>query len=96
MRYQKPVVMDLSAGSRASGQWPLGCYNGEVGNGLWNDCQYGTTGGGPGNTCGAGPQPGGHDPSVCISGNLPPLDFCMIGTGGSDWGDSCEVGSSDV
>jgi hypothetical protein len=45
MRYEKPIVMDLGAGARfGAGQWPLGCFGRDTGDGLYNDCQYGTSG----------------------------------------------------
>ena len=97
MRYEKPVVMNLNAGARsATGDWPLGCFSGAVGNGLWNDCQYGTSGAGMANQCIDGPDPGTSADPVCITGINPTVSLCQSGTGGSDFGDSCEFGPSDV
>jgi hypothetical protein len=99
MHYQKTVVMDLSAGARAAGQGPLGCYNGDMPGGF-NWCQFGI---GVSNPilyqCLAGPLPGPGPGEVCISGGSPATSppvvyFCMTGAGGDHWGDSCEFGPS--
>jgi len=96
MRYEKPIVMDLGAGARAAGQWPLGCFSGYTGDGLWNDCQYGTNGEGMGNRCTTGPSPGSAADPVCISGTNPSVSLCQSGINGSDFGDSCHSGPGDV
>jgi len=90
MRYQKPVVMDLSAAAR--GQGPLGCYNGEgPGGNQW--CQSGTSPTSMPFQCNVGPNAGGIIPQdACITGNSPTVGFCMTGVGGANWGDACTTG----
>ena len=80
MRYQKPVVMDLSAGVRASGQVPLSCFGGNFPGGLlW--CGAGTSGTAPSANCVAGPEATGG-PVFCANGlNTAPDNWCQGGAG---------------
>jgi hypothetical protein len=91
MRYQKPVVMDLSAGARASGQWPLGCYNGTTPGGS-SYCQFGTGGDSIDYVCNVGPLPDTDGFEACITGLDPMLTFCMFGSGGAPPEDTCTSG----
>jgi hypothetical protein len=92
MRYEKPVVMDLSLRARTASGEPNGCYNGAdpAGEDL---CQ---TGGAPtslGNQCATGPTPGGTLPPLCISGGAALL--CMTGAGGGTF-DTCTSGPQPI
>ena len=94
MRYQKPIVMDLSGQARASGLTPLGCYNGTAA-GITEFCQ---TGGSPLPAlfnCGSGPVPAVGPGFACISGAMPETSFCMIGTGATAI-DACTSGPQPV
>jgi hypothetical protein len=87
MRYEKPIVKDLSAQARATGDWPLGCYNGSsnstvcaTGSGVTSGrdgCRAGS--GATFGVCAAGINPGGSNPQ------------CAAGTGGN--ADTCSAGS---
>ena len=97
MRYQKPMVMDLSAGARASGQGPLGCYNGNNPGGGIPVCGTGTNPTDFGDVC----RPGGTVISyqVCAYGAAPTTGpgnpVCSNGTilGNND---SCQQGASAI
>lgn len=92
MRYEKPIVIDLSASARASGQEPLSCYPGPTPGDDWYLCE---TGGGPYSPvqgCNVGPAPGSGSQVMCISG-VAVLSVCESGAGG--WHDTyCTVGPS--
>ena len=78
MRYEKPIVMDLSGQARASGLMPLGCYNGTAA-GLTEVCQTGTSPGSFTFNCGSGPVPAVGAGIACISGVTPETFYCMTG-----------------
>jgi hypothetical protein len=105
VRYEKPIVTDLGARVRTTGQGLLGCYDGGVGAGGWSDCQagtgggtcqYGTSGRGNANGCTTGPEPGGGGYPVCIPGSTPTTDFCMAGSVGFDYDQPCVSGPAPV
>ena len=92
MRYEKPLVIDLSLRARTASGEPEGCYTGisPAGTGL---CQTGTS---PtnfmGNQCNTGPTPDINPPPVCISGAAATgAGFCMAGASGGI-NDSCTSG----
>lgn len=93
MRYEKPIVLDLSAGARATGQEPLGCYSGNApgGTGL---CEAGTGGTAWVNPCAVGPAPGGSGGDTCVSGAAASGGACISGAGGPSIYDTCTVGPS--
>jgi hypothetical protein len=92
---RKNRVIDLSTGARATGQGPLGCYNGNTPGGETEWCQFGTDASPNFYACNVGPDPDpGAGWEICISGVSPALDFCMIGTGGWHYTDTCTVGPS--
>ena len=97
MRYEKPIVMDLSTRARfANGQGPLSCMDGSspVHEGV---CGTGTD---PSfiATCTAGPTAGdcaggSSAGATCLSGSTTTLNYeCAAGTGGA--AGSCTVGPS--
>jgi len=90
MRYQKPVVMDLSAGARATGQDPLSCYSGNTPGGQ-GACQMGTGGATWSGTCVTGPNAGGAGASICVGG-LSAFFTCSSGTG-PGFDDTCTTGA---
>lgn len=65
MRYEKPIVMDLSAGARAAGRWPLACISG----GTATDTETCGTGTAAGWTCSAGTN--GALGDTCYEGSNP-------------------------
>jgi hypothetical protein len=89
MRYEKPIVMNLSARARTTGQGPLGCVAGDAA-GAWETC---ATGGNP--YCSAPPScvsggaatPGGD----CLSGTTVSY-YCEAGSGGANDRYGCNVG----
>jgi hypothetical protein len=101
VRYQKPIIIDLSSSARATGQDPLGCYSGNTPSGLSNWCQAGTN---VTNvsiyTCVAGPVPDGNTfYGTCITG--PAVTgmagaICQTGTAGNNYGDTCTSGPQPV
>ena len=93
MRYERPIVMDLNAQARASGQEPLGCYDGSVADIPPNEvCFVGGTATGSEQPCWAGNAPGSAAPGDCIGGTS--AFYCEAGAeGGIDPG-GCRVGPS--
>ncbi len=81
MRYGKPLVVDLSAGARAAGQGPLGCYNGDGANG-WSEVCY----------TGTGPR---YSIPPCRTGNRPPAVGDCIGGSSAFCCESGASGSND-
>jgi hypothetical protein len=83
MHYEKPVVMDLSAGARAAGQEPLSCWSGSayingdacmVGDGNWS-CAVGP--GATYETCVGGTT---VTDGLCVGGSVPiASDLCTSG-----------------
>ena len=82
MRYEKPIVMDLSARARSAG----GCLDGNSALGLWESC---STGNGAQRSCGVGAGGGDRDLCVpgigvssgdCLSGNYTNGYTCTTGT----------------
>ena len=96
MRYEKPIVVDLSMPAKAAGQEPESCINGGTPAGpILQMCQ---TGGNPNNLlngCSTGPQPGGGGSPFCVSGNSPITIYCMTGTGAAS-ADTCTSGPTPV
>lgn len=91
MRYEKPVVMDLSAAARAAGLDPLGCYNGSSPAGRpW--CQAGTSASVFGGKCEVGPGPGTFDPASCFPGGSATW-VCVIGGAPTGPSDTCSTGT---
>ena len=94
MRYEKPVVIDLSLRARTASGEPNGCYVGFV-PGDTGICQTGT---GPTGSldyqCATGPNPGVSSPAMCIPGG-DPSGMCNTGASGT-WEDSCTSGPNGV
>jgi hypothetical protein len=100
MRYEKPIVMDLSGRTRrASGQDPLGaCVSGFDPLAPGNPCRVGVS---AGEECSAGWNPGITPPEYCNLGGAPDTASCSTGsfpsgcTGGGLPGlGSCATGSA--
>ncbi|MBU0490718.1 MAG: hypothetical protein KKA73_07520 [Chloroflexi bacterium] len=91
MRYQKPVMVDLAAGARATGQWPLQCRDGAAATGPYEYCAVGTGAG----ICGAGSAVKFFygDPGDCLSG-VSAIPTCASGT--NPTGSTCDAGSSGM
>ena len=98
MRYEKPVVMDLSAGARAAGHGPLACVPGASavegvescapGNGAGWSCSGGPFGGNEA-VCASGGDPGfGND---CLNGTTV-TGYCMGGSLGGHDPSGCRAG----
>ena len=96
MRYEKPLVVDLSAGARARGQGPLSCITGNgaqgantcmTGNGAKEYCSNGNSVTG---SCVGGGNVGG---TSCYSG-VSPTGYCEVGAGGADDPTGCNAGLS--
>jgi len=94
MRYEKPIVMDLAAGARASGKAPLSCYAGPTPGPNWYLCETGGDPFTPAQSCGVGPAPGTGSATMCISG-VSVISVCASGSGGMH-DDYCTVGPSAV
>jgi hypothetical protein len=95
MRYEKPIVMDLSAGARSTvGQGPLSCMDGTTPGGV-GMCSVGTGGASVGVLCTVGPAPGSSSPSICYSGVVVD-NLCEAGTVGNAVADDCTVGPSNI
>jgi hypothetical protein len=96
MRYEKPIVMDLSAAARARGQGPLSCLSGDNPGGL-NMCAAGVNPTTCSNTCGVGPAPrsGSGDINFCYTG---PSANTICESGGSGYAsfDDCTSGPTNV
>jgi len=80
MRYQKPVVMDLSAGARARGQGPLSCVGGNGAPNHTTPCTGGLTV--SGSDCYSGGSAGGY--------------YCEAGASGADDPSGCNNGTSYI
>lgn len=92
MRYERPIVMELSA--RASGQEPLGCYDGVIADSPNEIC---FAGGAPSFTeppCWPGSSPGAAMPGDCIGGTA--AFYCEAGVSGTLDPDGCRAGPSVV
>lgn len=94
MRYEKPIVMDLSAAARTSGQGPLSCYAGGVPGPLFYLCETGGDPYNPAQSCGVGPAPGTGSETMCISGAVV-ASLCESGLGGLK-DDYCTAGPSAI
>ena len=94
MRYEKPIVMDLKARLVAGQVDPLSCYSGDMPGGF-NVCGVGTGGDGWAGMCITGYGAAG-DPfeTLCFAGGT--AQFCDAGAGGTEWGDDCTAGPSNV
>ena len=92
MRYMKPMMVELFAGARASGEWEFSCYSGGTPGGDWYLCETGGSPYSPAQSCGVGPAPGTGSQTMCISGAAV-LSVCETGAGG--YHDTyCTVGPS--
>ena len=100
MRYQKPIVVELNASARASGQVPLSCMSGTGATAYEGVCGAGTSptynaacASGPAN---AGDCAGGATAAfTCLSGVDTYYHYeCAAGTGGG--AGSCTMGPSFV
>ena len=89
MRYEKPVVIDLSLRARAASGEPDGCYSGTAPAGT-QICLTGGTPGPFGNQCATGPDPGVTSPPLCVPGGAPL--FCLTGSIGTTTADTCTSG----
>jgi len=82
LRYEKPIIMDLSSGARASGQIaPQSCMAGSTPGADWYLCETGGNPFTPAQSCGVGPDPGTGSSTMCISG-ASVLSVCASGAGG--------------
>ena len=96
MRYEKPLVVDLSAGARARGQGPLSCITGNVAQGA-STCmignganEYCSTGNSVTGSCVGGGNVGG---TSCYSGGSP-SGYCVAGVTGANDPTGCKAGPS--
>ena len=90
MRYEKPVVIDLSLRARTASGEPEGCYSGGTPT-VPATCQAGTGPSGAEHTCLLGPAPGSVFPEMCLPG-LEAGSGCMSGYAGSPISDTCTSG----
>ena len=92
MRYEKPLVIDMSLRARTASGEPESCYNGTTPAGM-GFCQAGTS---PsdflGNQCNNGPDPGVSTPAICVSGLFAGGGGCMSGSAGTSVPDACTSG----
>jgi hypothetical protein len=94
MRYEKPIVMDLSRAARSGGQQPLSCFDGGTPSGPIAYCRSGGAPASPLNPCVVGPGPGGSGEPVCYAG-VGATIFCEAGGAGST-ADTCTAGPSNI
>jgi hypothetical protein len=90
MRYEKPIVMDLSAGARAAGQGPLGCIPGVDANNYacsTGDVAYPDLG-----PCTSGPVPETGWPTLCAAGPAVGGEGACVGGGSPIQIEPCTVG----
>jgi len=101
MRYEKPLVVDLSAGARARGQWPLSCLIGNgasgteicaTGNGAKSYCSVGNGVKNPVPSCVGGGTV--NPPGDCYSGGNASGYYCEAGVSGADDPTGCNAGLS--
>ena len=92
MRYEKPVVIDISLRARMVSGEPNSCYPGATPGPDWYLCETGGDPFSPAQSCTVGPAPGTGSTNMCISG-VSVLSVCESGAGG--YHDSyCTVGPS--
>jgi hypothetical protein len=92
MRYEKPIVIDLSQRARTVSGEPNSCYAGTTPGEDFYLCETGGVPYTPAQSCGVGPAPGTGSSTMCISG-VSVLSLCESGAGGFK-DNYCTVGPS--
>ena len=93
MRYEKPLVIDMSLRARTASGGLESCYDGNSASGGAGWCVVGTLPSMPPYyQCTTGLTPGGGTPAMCISGGSAGSGGCVTGAAGTTVEDSCTSG----